>query len=279
MSIKRIDTVIATYNDVHSGSHMAPLPPKQWEFRGKNVTPNKLQRMLYEQYMEYARAVGRARKGKRLVVVMLGDLIDGVHHETKELITQYLDEQAEINIELTSRALDAMGFNEKKGDILKFVAGTPAHAGEEEEAIAKDFGVKKRNGRRVQPVLNININGVDCLFFHHGPSKGRGANKGNALRNRLKSLYYDYLDAGKKPPHLIVTADKHEHYYEAVTRGSFMMHGVISPAWQVKTDFVYKVAPESLSNVGGVILEITAGGEIKPPKFVTIEVEDERIVV
>lgn len=271
------DTVIAVFNDEHSGSHVAPLPPKQWEFRGKNVTPNRLQRLLYDQYIEYAEAVGKARKGKRLVVVKLGDAVDGVHHDTKELITQYLDEQKEINKELTDRALKAMKFG--KDDKMFWVAGTPAHAGESEEELAGDFKISKRNGRRVQPTLSARINGVDCLFFHHGPNKGKGANKGNALRNRLRDMYYDYRDAGKNPPQLVVTADKHAHWYEAFSRnGQVAIHGIISPAWQVKTDFVYKVVPEALANVGGVIIQITAAGEISH-KFCTIEVDEERIAL
>lgn len=246
------------------------------EFRGKNVTPNKLQRLLYDQYIEYAEEVGKRRKGKRLIVVKLGDSVDGVHHDTKELITQYIDEQKEINKELTDRALKAMRFGE--GDSMFWVAGTPAHAGEAEEELAKDFKVAKRNGRRVLPVLDTKINGVNCLFFHHGPNKGGGANKGNAVRNRLRNMYYDYRDAGREPPQLVVTADKHQHWYEPFVRPNFTMHGIISPAWQVKTDFVYKVAPEALSNIGGVIIEISASGKISH-EFVTIEVNEERIML
>jgi len=270
------DTVFAVFNDEHSGSHVAPLPPKQWEFRGKNVTPNRLQRLLYNQYMEYAETVAKWRRGKRLVVVKLGDAVDGVHHDTKELITPYISEQKEINEELTERALKAMDFG--KDDRMFWVAGTPAHAGESEEELAATFGVKKINGRRVQPMLDLTINGVRCLFYHHGANKGGGANKGNAVRNRLRNMYYDYRDAGKNPPQLVVTADKHQHWYEPFVRENFTMHGIISPAWQVKTDYVYKVAPEALSNVGGVVIEITADKQIRH-KFVTIEVEDERITL
>jgi hypothetical protein len=220
----------------------------------QECTPNKLQRLLYNQYIEYAEEVGRWRKGKRLVVVKLGDAVDGVHHETKELLTQYLSEQKEINKELTDQALRVMKFAAE--DKMFWVAGTPAHAGESEEELAKDFGVKKKNGRRVLPSLMLSVNGVDCLFYHHGAKKGKGANKGNPLRNKLRDLYYDYRDAEKNPPQLVVTADKHEHWYEPFARnGKIAIHGFISPAWQAKTDFVGQVAPESLTNIGGVVMK------------------------
>lgn len=277
--MKIADTVFAVFNDEHSGSHVAPVPPGL-EFRGKDATPNRLQRLLFEQYMEYAEAVGRRRKGKRLIVVKLGDSVDGVHHETKELVTPYLSEQKEINEELTDRALKAMRFG--NDDSMFWVAGTPAHAGEAEEELAKTFKIPKRNGRRVLPVLDLKVNSINCLFFHHGSNKGSGANKGNAVRNRLRNMYYDYRDAGKEPPQLVVTADKHAHWYEPFVRPNFTMHGIISPAWQVKTDFAYKVVPEALANIGGAIIEITADGQIlfNPKRdFITIEVNEERITL
>lgn len=270
------DTVFAVFNDEHSGSHLAPVPPGL-EFRGNIVTPNRLQRILFEQYMEYAEAVGKRRKGKRLVVVKLGDSVDGVHHDTKELVTAYIEEQKEINEELTNLALKAMRFG--KDDKMFWVAGTPAHAGEAEEGLAKTFGIRKTNGRRVLPVLDLNVNGVDCLFFHHGANKGKGANKGNSFRNRMRDMYYDYVDSGKTPPRLLVTADKHAHWYEPFARGNFLMHGIISPAWQVKTDFVYKIASEALTNIGGVIIEITADGKIlfdHEKDFITLRIDEER---
>ena len=122
------DTIITFWNDEHSGSHVAPLPNKQWQLRGKNTTPTSLQKILWEHYRETAREFGKLRKGKRLVVVKLGDAIDGNHHETKELTTQYIREQKQINAEMTDYALKAMRFG--KGDLMYWVAGTNVHVGE-----------------------------------------------------------------------------------------------------------------------------------------------------
>ena len=275
--MQKIDTIIAVYNDEHSGSHVAPLPRKQWQFRGKNVTPNKLQTLLYDQYAEFGKKVGKLRKGKRLIVIKLGDQIDGLHHDTKEIITQYLDEQKEINRELTNQALSLMGFG--RDDKMYWVAGTPAHAGEAEEELARDFDcVPYSEERTVWPMLKLEINGTYCMFFHHGANMGRGPNKGNGLRNRLRNIYYEYLDRGERVPRLVITADKHEKGYELLTRnGEILMHGIISPAWQVKTDFVYRIFSEALPNVGGLAIEIKADGTVLPPHFVCIDVEQDRM--
>ena len=278
MKVQRIDTIIAFFNDEHSGSSLAPLPTKQWEFRGGNRTPNLLQKKLYNFHQEVSQKIGIARKNKRLIVVKLGDAIDGLHHDTKELITQYLSEQSDINRELTERSLEVMEFSKK--DRLYWVAGTPVHVGEDEEKLARDFKgstIPYSRARAVWPSLNMNINGVECLFFHHGASVGRGANKGNGLRNRLKNIRYDYQDASETPPELVVTADKHQMDYQSLTNdGKIIMRGIISPAWQVKTDFTYKINAEALSKVGSVVIEITAEGEVKEPVFLTMKVEQDR---
>jgi hypothetical protein len=170
-----------------------------------------------------------------------------------------------------------MGFDKEAGDLLYFVAGTPAHAGETEERIAKDFYDQIQPytiTRCVWPVLHLDINGRYCFFAHHGPTGGRGRNKGNSLRARLKAIWDDYRDAGKRTPDLVVFADKHKRTQESLfVDGLLAMHGVICPPWQAKTDFVYRIAPDELTNVGGTIIEIGVDGTIRPPEFVLMDVE------
>lgn len=274
-----IDTVIAVFNDEHSGSSVAPLMRKQWQFREGNMYPNELQSLLWDQYRETAYLIGQKRAGKRLIVIKLGDSIDGLHHETKELVTHYLDHQKEIHREHTDYSLKAMGFDSADGDLMYWVAGTPAHAGEAEEELARDFDcVPYSEARRVWPMLNIEINGVYCMFFHHGSAMGRGPAKGNGLRNRMRNLYYEYMDRGQRVPQLFITADKHEKGYELLTRnGEILMHGIISPAWQVKSDFVYRVMSEALPNVGGLTVEIKADGTICKPNFMCVDIIQDRM--
>lgn len=273
------DTIISFWNDEHSGSVVAPLLRKQWQFRDGNVYPNELQALLWDQYAEVAATIGKLREGKRLIVIKLGDLIDGIHHETKELITHYIDHQQEIFTEHTDYALCAMRFDKEAGDKMYFVAGTPAHAGEAEEQLAGDFDCEPHSeARTVWPMLKIEINGRYCMFFHHGANMGKGAFKGNGLRARMNNLRYEYMDKGKKVPELLVTADKHEKGYECLMRnGEIVMRGIVSPAWQVKTDFVYRIASEALPNVGGLTIEIKADGEICSPQFHCINVEQDRM--
>lgn len=283
------DTIIAVYNDIHSGSPVAPFPMRQWQFADGNYTPTILQKTLYGQLREASLRIGEMRRGKRLIVVKLGDMVEGLHHNSKQVSSTRRAEHEKISLDLMDRIDEWTGFGED-GDLEYFVAGTESHVEESEERIAKDREAQAfipsdieggRDGVYVFPVLNIAINGVDCFFAHHGPATGEAANKGNGLRNRVKNMYYEYLENGKKMPRLIVFADKHRKHYERFWRNGQTIDAIISPAWQVKTEFVYRIRPEALANVGCTVLEIKANGEILglDNPFLTLDIEQDRKVI
>ena len=261
---------------------------RQWQFAdGKNVTPSELQKKLYMQLQDASQEIGRRRQGKRLIIVKLGDMVEGLHHGSKQVSSTRRAEHESISLELMDRIDEWTGFT--KGDLEFFVAGTESHVEESEERIARDRDAEfyippsetgGRDGVAVFPVLNIVINGVDCFFAHHGPATGEAANKGNGLRNRIKNMYYEYLENKKRMPRVIVFADKHRKHYERFWRDGVTVDAIISPAWQVKTEFVYRIRPEALSNVGCACFEIKANGDligIDTP-FLTIDIEQDRKV-
>jgi len=283
-----VDTVIAVYNDLHAGSPVAPFPLRQWAMPDGNYSPTILQKILYKQLQDASEEIGRRRKGKRLIIVKLGDMVEGLHHGSKQVTSARRAIHEAISLELMDRIDEWTGFTD--GDLEYFVAGTESHVEESEERIAKDRGAEAympsdlaggRDGVYVFPALNITINGVPCFFAHHGPATGEGANRGNGLRNRIKNLYLEYLENNKTMPRLVIFADKHRKHYERVWRSEkVMIDAIISPAWQVKTEFVYRIRPEALANVGCTCIEIKASGNIigLENPFITIDVEQDRKV-
>ena len=282
-----VDTVIAVYNDLHAGSPVAPFPPRQWEMPEGNYLPTRLQIELYNHLKEASEEIGRRRKGKRLIIIKLGDMVEGLHHNSKQVSSTRRAVHEAISLELMDRIDEWTGFTD--GDLEFFVAGTESHVEESEERIARDRDAQAyipptesgRDGVYVFPVLNITINGIPCFFAHHGPATGEGANKGNGLRGRIKNMYLEYLEIGKVPPRLVVFADKHRKHYERVWRSDkVMIDAIISPAYQVKTEFVYKIRPEALSNVGCTCIEIKSNGDILGLEnpFLTLNIEQDKMV-
>ena len=272
------DTLISILSDTHSGGSSALFPNRFWQFKHTNHTPTPKQRAMFEHFDKCAKYAGKARKNKRLILVHDGDSIDGNHHGSIQAVTLNADEQCEIHIDLMDHFLTKAGFNKKKGDKLFYVSGTETHVGEKEEGIAKDLSAEKtESGGYVFDHLELEINGRVVWLIHHGKSRGKGANEGNAVRNWLRDLYWDNKKTGARSPDLVVTGHTHAaswNVYVARDKDKFhMTHGIICPSWQQKTRFGYKAASIDVNEIGAVFIEISASGDVRMPYFMLQESE------
>ena len=102
--------IIAVIGDTHIGSSTA-LSPLKFTIHNRatleeQVTyANRLQEWLYECWIDYWSYVyhlcGKGKKGKRLIVIHLGDVIDGNHHGSNQLVQEVEDQvqMAEMAVE------------------------------------------------------------------------------------------------------------------------------------------------------------------------------------
>lgn len=266
-------TTITFMCDMHSGSPFSLFPDRQMQFKSLNHSPTDLQKIIYRQFAETCEKIKDTRRGGRHVVINLGDAIEGMHHQSKEVITPYYFEQKTIHITLMD------DFSKRVGgwDKLYYIDGTPAHAGENEFDIANDLGAIPSPYGSTWPELRGMIDGTNKILWcaHHGTAAGRELSRGNALRNRLKEIYYETLAESKPQPDLVVFADRHEHRHEQVERGDSLIHGFLAPAWKVKDGFTYKVAAFSDPNVGALVITIDNDVQYK---FHTLEIEQDRTI-
>ena len=261
--------------DMHSGSPVALFPDKQMQLKSCNHSPTELQRIIHRQFVEVCDTVRASRNGARVVVINLGDAIEGLHHGTKQVISPYLTDQKKIHVELMNDLGNRIGGWDK----LFYIDGTPAHAGEEEFDIAKDLGAEMCGESSTWPELRAMVDGSNKLLWtaHHGTAAGNELGRGNALRNRLRNIYFETLAENKPQPDLVVYADRHEHRHEVFEgRPGLEIHGFLAPAWKVKDGYTYKVASLSDPNVGALV--ITVDNNAVDHKFLTLEVEQDRTV-
>jgi hypothetical protein len=266
------DTVIIVLSDMHSGGSTALFPNRFWESTTTehNHTPTGRQKILYQHFEACMELAAQNRRGKRLIVVHDGDAIEGVHHDTHQIITPNKAEQSALHIELMNEFLKSVKFNKNGGDLLYYVNGTETHTGDVEQSIAKDLRAERNPaGGHVFDLLEMNINGRLLWFVHHGKKRGAGANEGNELRNWLRDVYWDCIKRNVQPPDFIVTGHTHTPAYQnyVIPRdNSFhIIHGVICPSWQEKTRYAHQVSPVDRNEIGAVYLEVRADGEIKTP--------------
>ena len=261
------DVVIVPISDTHSGSTTALCPNRFMQFKHTNHTPLSEQVQMWEHFERCADEIKEARKGKDLIVVHLGDAVDGVHHNTLQIYTRMINEQAAVHEELMSHFKKVVGF--KPSDKLYYVTGTECHVEDIEDLIGLHLGAEHNGNVHAFDELKITVNGRRLWFVHHGPSSGKGANRGNGLRMWLKNHFYDAVHECEPPPHYIVTGHTHDpdwNEYIGRYKGEyFKVQGLICPSWQKKTRYGYKKAPIKMTKVGLQYFTVTKDGNITDP--------------
>ena len=277
---EHLRTIIAVPSDTHSGSTVG-LMPSPWNLEDGgtyHASPAQNEVLLATWRRAWAR-IAQERKRSRLIVVVNGDPVDGIHHETAELVTRRREEQNRMHIAVMDEALKTAKFNRKKGDRLYYTWGTPAHgASSSEEAIARDLGAVPKGERYAWRRLRLQVNGQVIDIAHQGAGVGRRAwTKENSLRNAVKSVYFNSLEADRPVPRFYVRSHRHVWVAPQDHAGRHgTITGIITPAMQLKTEYAHKVAgDEVLSSVGVVWLIIEDDPRLSHWDVELFEYEDE----
>lgn len=240
-------TVLAIISDTHVGSSTA-LAPLDFIVHSRSETErqvthaNKLQSWLYECWEDYWDHVFKLAKKKRLIVVHCGDLVDGIHHGSLQVMNE-VEDQVEAFKVLMKPIL-------KRADGFYGVLGTgPSHAGMDnstEAAIYRDLGAIEFG-----QTLTLSVDGYIHTFYHHGRAGGRPWTSSSA--GLAAEVMLDFAQAGLPLPNYIWSG----HTHRSDDSGSkFRDTRAISlPSWQLKTSFAHRVSAATVrSDIGGYIV-------------------------
>jgi hypothetical protein len=268
--MKKSDTVQVVLSDMHSGSNYALFLGREWQgLKNNNHTPRSGQLIIRNQFIKYADEVKRARKNKKVVMIVNGDAIDGDHHCSNDVCTTSSKEQADIHIELMYEFEKLIDW--QRGDEIYYTKGTEIHTGDWEDYIGQQMNAVPNGDLYAFDLLELNTNGVISWFVHHGPPTGEGANEGNTIRNWLKNIKINMQNDGDKIPDIIYTGHVHSPTYSSYIYRDGMkfktIHGIILPSWQMKTRYSLMRAPVAKNKIGGVWQVISADGMIGTPRF------------
>jgi len=244
-------------SDLHCGSPVGLLPPRQWQLRSANVVQSKVQRAIWTHWANLYKSV---QDHKILTLIFNGDLVEGVHHASKQLTTLYMQEQEQIATDAVDRALQFAKWSSKT-DKLYFVDGTAVHADESEERIASDFpSVEFCENRKTHPALMLNTPQGGLWVSHKGPGVGEGFNEGNSLRNKIKHIYVTCLKSGRKPPRFVIYSHRHVKCHVTVEMGDSVIDAWILPSFCAKSEFAYTVDPFGKTEIGGLVIDMDDNG-------------------
>lgn len=241
---------ILVAGDFHFGSAFAPWPTIVLA-NGNTVNPNKVQVYLNKCL---ATMIAEAKERKPDAIVLMGDLLDGVHPRATDLIAFRLDEQQEAAVVALSPLRDTT----KK---MYCIAGTSFHTGDGaqyESLIAKELDtvVNPETGAAVWQDLFMRVTKKDVVHFaHHVTFSRNPVVEPNGLWAALMSLRLEV--SGKLPGNINVTGIVRAHRHRGITIRKNRLFAVALPPFQLKNSFANKAAPSSISEIGYAWLEVS----------------------
>lgn len=250
-------TIIAIAGDLHVNSTVALCPPLFTLDDGGTYKASREQRWIWRQWTDYWQQVKARRAGRRLVIMLNGELADNNYHPTTQLITRNPADMLRLSAEALRPALSLLMDN----DAVYVMRGTEAHSGMSshlDEEVAQDIGATGPGGDIASHWrLRATVDGVRFDVAHHPPGGGGRLpwTRGN-FANRLAAMtIFDCAERGTRAPHLLIRGHVHrpdDSYDRYATRA------LVLPAWQLQTSYGHRIGGDPLP-IGGLIVTADNG--------------------
>lgn len=156
-------------SDLHVGSTVGLLRPNFTTHEGYSVSLNPVQKWLWECWQDCWEWANSVIGADYFVAVVNGDLIDGNHHDTREIWSPDEADHASACTEILKDSL-------KGASAVYITEGTNVHTKNAEHGIAAslDLPVRKPRGKLAAwPELRLSIAGTYCEIDHHMPTTMR----------------------------------------------------------------------------------------------------------
>lgn len=262
--------VLLVVSDLHCGSTVGLCPERIALDDGGEYLASKAQRWLWQCWESLLRRADalRSEHCAELYVVFNGDMVDGNHHGTTQILSGNPSAQAAVVDACIRPVLDL------KPSRIWFLRGTDVHVGQSasaEERIASGLRKDKRpvvgdedTGTASHWNVKMEIHGTRLDFAHHGRVGTRPWTKPNVTANLAAEIFYTHAAAGRPHPHIAIRS----HMHQCVdTHDQHPTRVIQTPAFQLATSFIHRIAAGSIADVGGVILTLN-GPDVNVEKVV-----------
>ena len=200
-------------------------------------------------------------KGEPYAVVHNGDAVDGVPHKATTPISHNLQDQENIAAACLEPIVELC-----QGRYYQ-VRGTEAHvakSGASEESLARRLGaVKNREGQSATWELWKRVGPCIAHFSHHIGTTQSAHHESAAVNAEISKMLVDAARFQQQIPDIAVRSHRHQ-YTEVILpahrqewgpgANQHRIRSIVTPAWQAKTPFAYKVARGRPPQFGGVVI-------------------------
>jgi hypothetical protein len=253
--------VIVALGDLHSGSTQALMPENFMTAEGNAIQQNKVQRGIGDAWLDLTtKRLPEILADDKFTAVLMGDLIEGTHHHTKEVISPSKYDQNECALQLLKPVVTGWhddDWNQKcelglQCESVYLLKGTELHSGQSELAIGKALHAKLNpDKQRAFDKLFLDVHGCRCVFQHHVVTAMRTYLEASGIGIQLNHEQLEAAKSGEPLPKVAGYAHRHRF-------GCFMdASGIVfvSPPWQGLTRHGHRVVNAARTKIGAIVLD------------------------
>lgn len=265
-------TIVAVVGDTHCGGTTGLCPPI-YELNGQgHRQANKIQKWLWRCWVDYWRRVSDMvnKYGAKLIVVVNGDVVEGVHHGTTQVVSLRHDDMLDI-------AVSCLDPYTRNAEHLFVTKGTEAHVGAGgmwDDIVAKDLGAEPSEHSPSWYWLPLDVDGVRFTFSHHGRAGTRGWTKGTGARTIAADLSMQHARTGRSVPDVAVFG--HVHRFED-SGNNYPVWVQTHGCWQMSTAYGHKISPGIPPDIGGLCFIVDNGCVINRDPIIRYIPEEDRV--
>jgi len=257
-------------SDTHIGSTLALMKPGYTDIEGDTHTGNKLQRWIWDAWRKFEDDTAEAIGGEDYLIIHNGDVIEGMHHRSTQVVTANAADQPLMAFEV----LDSIFDDAAKAFIVE---GTECHTNQTEQSIARrlDCTPCRQTNKFAWPQLLFEMNGTLISAAHHVGTTSKPYLETSQYGPTLNAERLWAARQGERLPDHVFRAHRHVYGHWEDDCGAM----TITPAWQGLTRFGRKVVPAARVTVGGVLLSWDDEGTYRTRPFLyKLRIKEEEVL-
>lgn len=244
--MKTTSKLILVLSDLHVGSTVGLWPADFISNEGNPIGQNHFQKWLWKCWLDMNEWVAKVTDGQPYDIVINGDIVDGIHHKTLQVMTPDLGDQV-------TAVKQILGALMERSSTIHIIKGTESHTLNQEIAVGRALGASKNkaNGQHAWDVLDLEMNGKLYNFAHHISATARTYLEASAHSIMLGNLTHARARAKKRVPDVMIRAHRHRH---GIWQDGNQI-SAITGAWQGLTRYGFKVVPDAIPQPSAIIFD------------------------
>ena len=243
LSFRGKPPLIGLFADPHTGSNTALMPAKFVNDDNQLFTASPVQMWLLKNWYAALDEFWERGKGRQKVVIINGDLIDGDHHGTTQIMPNLADQ--------TRAAVEIWEPVRHRVNRFYIVRGTEAHGGE-----------AAHDEKTISDILGADSCAWELLIYLNNQLFNIAHHINRTIDSVVEECVRDAIKMGEPVPKWVVRA--HRHIKDDTGTKYDYCRGIVLPAWQLRTGFGFKVSSHRVSDIGFAMIDDGLGFQLVP---------------